>query len=345
MKEESFPFVSVIMPIRNEATFIAESLGAVLAQDYPQDCMEVLVADGMSDDGTREILTDLQSRHTNLRVIDNPKRIVPTGFNAALDAARGEIIIRIDGHAIVAPDFVRQDVALMAEHPEAWSTGGPIIHLGRTLFGKAVAVAMAHPLGVGNASHHFLNYEGYGEGVPFPAIRRWVFDRAGKFDENLVRNNDDEFNFRMTQAGGKVFISPRVRYTYFVRERARQLFRQYFQYGFWRIPVIKKHRQPTTIRQLVPSLFYLTSIASLIGGLWLKQPVIAVGLPLLYVVVLAICALALALKEGIRVASRIPLAIGIMHAGYAFGLIYGFWASFFRPEAWDISGRMTAISR
>lgn len=344
-QQQMLPMVSVIMPVRNEAGFIARSVGAALAQDYPPERLEVLVADGMSDDGTREVLAELAAQRRNLRVIDNVKRIVPTGFNAALDVAQGEIIIRVDGHAIVAPDFVRQNVALMAERPEAWSTGGPIVHQARTSFGKAVAVAMAHPLGIGNARHHFSGYEGYGEGVPFPAFRRWVFERVGKFDEALVRNNDDEFNFRVTQAGGKVYISPRVRYTYFVRERVRQLFRQYFQYGFWRIPVIKKHRQPTTVRQLVPTLFYLACFVLLLAGAWLKLPLVAFGLPVLYAAILIGGALLAWPKVGFAVACRVPLAIGILHAGYGFGLAYGLWAYLFRPQAWDIGGRMTAITR
>lgn len=345
MTETAQPFISVIMPIRNEVAFIRESLGAVLEQDYPQEKFEILIADGMSDDGTREIIEELKSNYTNLRLVDNPQRIVPTGFNAALSIAKGEIIVRIDGHAIVAKDFLSRNVELMNEHPEAWSTGGPIIHLAKTDFGKAVAVAMSHKLGVGNASHHFMDYEGYGEGVPFPAIRRWVFERVGNFDESLVRNQDDEFNFRMTEAGGKVFISPKVKYTYFVRERIKQLFRQYFQYGFWRIPVMKKHKQPTTLRQIVPMLFYLTCSLFLIIAIVLRQPLFAVVLPFIYSLALTIAAIQVLPRTSFGVACRVPFAIAALHAGYAFGMMYGFWASVFNRDAWNIAGRISSLSR
>jgi GT2 family glycosyltransferase len=259
--------------------------------------------------------------------------------------AKGEIIVRIDGHTIVAQDFLRCNVKLMNEHPEAWSTGGPIVHLAKTNFGKAVAVAMSHKLGVGNASHHFLNYEGYGEGVPFPAIRRWVFDRVGNFDESLVRNQDDEFNFRMTKAGGKVFISPKVKYTYFVRENIRQLFRQYFQYGFWRIPVIKKHKQPTTLRQTIPMLFYLGSFLLFLISIVLKQLIIAFALPLVYFFALLVCAIQVLPNVGVKIACRVPLAIATLHTGYAFGMMYGFWSSVFNRDAWNVSGRVSSLSR
>ena len=255
------------------------------------------------------------------------------------------MIVRIDGHALIASDFLRQNIALLAEHPEAWSVGGPIRHAATTTFGKAVGVAMSHPLGVGNARHRYPDYEGYIEGAQFPAIRRWVFDRIGMFDERLVRNQDDEFNYRIRRAGGKVYVSPRVRYSYFVRARIGQLFKQYFQYGFWRIPVIEKHGRPTTLRQMAPTLFYRGLRVSLLAGLWWRQPLLAVALPLIYTIALLVAGAATMARHGFRVSSCVPVAIATMHAGYALGLGYGIWARFFRTGAWDAQGKMAAISR
>src|SRR5262249_51350916 len=146
---DTWPLVSVVIPVRNEAGFIADLIGAILKQDYRPDRLEVIVADGQSTDGTREILASLQSEHPRLIVVDNPGRIVSTGLNLAVARARGEVIVRIDGHALIAPDFIRENVALLAAHPEAWIVGGPIQHVAITTLGKAVAVAMSHPLGVG----------------------------------------------------------------------------------------------------------------------------------------------------------------------------------------------------
>ncbi len=344
-ESHAWPFVSVVMPIRNEAGYIEQGIAALGQQDYPSDRFEIIIADGMSDDGTREILERLVKQNSKLVVIDNPQRIVSTGLNAAIEQAQGEIILRLDGHAEIADDFIRQNVLLLAEHPEAWIVGGPIVHVGRNLFAKAVAVARSSRFGVGNASHRFPDFEGYAEGCAFPAIRRWVFDRVGNFDEMLVRNQDDEFNYRVTQAGGKVYISPRVRYEYFVRDTPRKLFRQYFQYSFWRIPVIRKHKRPTTLRQIVPSLFFLVMFVVFVAGLAMRQPLVAIALPCAYVLALIAIALPYIPREGLGVALRVPFAIGTLQLAYAWGMVYGLLCTFLRPKAWQPTGRMTALSR
>ena len=344
-ERRDWPLVSVVMPVRNEASFIRACVEGVLNQDYPSERLEVIVADGMSDDGTRETLSALRADHANLRVIDNPERIVPTGLNRAIRHARGEVIIRVDGHCELDPTFVRESVRVLEEHPEAWSVGGPIVHAAHGPMGKAIALAMSHVLGVGNATHRFPDFEGYVEGAQFPTLPRWVFDRVGWFDEQLVRNQDDEFNYRINQAGGKVFISPRIRFRYYVREKIGQLFRQYFQYGFWRIPVMKKHQRPTTPRQLVPPLFFAVVLALLFCGILMGNLVVAAALPLLYVGALALVGLFTSVREGLPVGIRLPAAIAVMHVGYAWGLVYGAWSSLFNRDAWTSAGRHAALSR
>jgi len=345
MSLDNLPFVSVVMPIRNEAGFIVHTLEGLLAQDYPVDRMEIIVADGMSDDNTREILAEYVRKYPHVKMVDNPGRIVSSGLNTAIANAKGEIIARIDGHSEVAHDFLRQNVKLLAEHPEAWSVGGPIVHAGRNTFAKAVAIAMAHPCGVGLATHRFSDHEGYVEGAQFPALRRWVFDRIGNFDERLVRNQDDELNYRITQAGGKIYVSPQVRYVYFVRGRIDQLFWQYFQYAFWRIPMIRKHRRPTTLRQVIPPLFFLMMLVLFITGLVLWQPLVAMALPTVYIVALLAVALSCVPKAGLKVASLVPAAIATMHIAYALGIAYGLCAALLWPESWDQRGAMTKLSR
>src|SRR5262249_23130676 len=247
------------------------------------------------------------ARFPQIKLVDNPQRVTPSGLNAAIAIAKGEIISRIDGHCEVASDFVRQNVQLLQDHPEAWAVGGPMMHVGKGMLGAAgaVALAMSHPAGVGMARHRFPDFEGYADTAQFPAFRSWVFDRIGMFDEKLVRTEDDEFNYRIVQAGGRIFISPQVRYVYYVRNRLGNLFTQYFQYSFWRIPVIRKHKRPTTVRQVVPLLFFLTILILLITGIWLRQPLIALGLPVAYVITLVIVAMSVIRLKGPLVATLV----------------------------------------
>jgi GT2 family glycosyltransferase len=343
--EGAAPFISVVMPVRNEAKFIQGSLESVLRQEYPQDRVEVIVADGMSTDGTREVIRKIQAAHPNVRMIDNPEGIAPTGLNRAILEAKGEIVVRMDGHALFEKDFLKENVRVLSEHPEAWSAGGPIVHTARTTFGKAVAAAMAHPLGVGNAAHRFATYEGYAEGTAFPAFRKWVFSKIGFFDERLVRNQDDEFNYRINRAGGKTYITPRVRYRYFVRERPGQLFRQYFQYAFWRIPVISKHRRPTSARQIIPSLFLLSVLCDFAAGMYLRNPIIALFLPVCYAASLLTTGMTMLPMYGWKVTLRIPYAMAVMHAAYALGMFYGLISGVLNRRAWEPSGQMARISR
>ena len=340
------PFVSLVLPIRNEAAFIGENLDRLLNQDYPRDQIEIIISDGMSDDGTREIVQGVMEKDDRVTMIDNPERIVPTGLNAAIRAAKAEIVIRVDGHSVMADDFVRESVRAMQQHPEAWAVGGPLVQEGRTSTGKAIAAAMSHKLGVGNATRSDPNLEGYAEGTAFPAMYKWVFDKIGFYDENLVRNQDDELYFRLNQAGGKFYITPKIKYEYFVREKLSQLWKQYYQYSFWRIPVIQKHKQPTTLRQIVPSLFYVAMALGLLLGLLLWNPWIAFTLPVIYASVLILVGLTLIPSLGFSVAMQVPLAIATLQSAYAWGMIHGALCLLMGKQAWQRSNeQVVALSR
>ena len=341
------PFVSIVLPVRNEAAFIQENLRRLLQQDYPPDRFEIIVADGMSNDGTRKLVEEIAAADTRVRVVDNPQQIAPTGMNILIGESRGEIILRMDGHTYVAEDFVKQSVLALVTRQDCdvWAVGGPIVNAAQTSMGQAIALAMSHPLGVGNAHHRNPHYEGFGEGTAFPAMYAWVFDRIGLYDESLVRNQDDEFYFRIGQGGGKFFITPRIRYTYFVRERLQQLFRQYYQYSFWRIPVILKHRQPTTFRQVVPSLFYLAMGLGAFVGLALSNWWVALLLPVVYLGALLLVGLSKIPSAGFAVALRLPMAIVTMHAGYAWGMIYGWLCQWCGLNPWKVGHQAAKLSR
>jgi GT2 family glycosyltransferase len=245
----------------------------------------------------------------------------------------------------VSSDFIRQNVRLLEEHPEAWAVGGPMVHAGAGPLGEAIAIAMSHPLGVGMANHRFAHFEGYVDTVQFPTFRRWVFDRIDPFDVRLVRTEDDELNYRIVQAGGKLFVSPRVKYVYYVRDRIGRLFQQYLQYSFWRIPVMRKHGRPTTLRQVIPLLFFALLLVGGAAGLWLGRPGLALTLPSGYVAAMVALSLSLVARRGLRVAALVPVAIATMHIAYAAGLAYGILAAVFHARAWELNGRMSALSR
>jgi len=343
--DDDLPSVSVLLPVRNEARFIETLIEQLLGQDYPQEKVEILIADGMSDDGTREILSQLCACYPKVRLIDNPERIVATGLNRLIQNANGNVLMRIDGHMSVPKDYVRINVGLLMEHPEAWGVGGPIVHVGGNIFANSVAAAMSTPLVMGFASHRLAEFEGYGEGAAFWTFHKWVFERVGLFDEKLVRTEDDEFNYRVTQAGGRFYLSPKSKSLYFVRDSVRKVALQFFQYSFWRIPVMKKHRRPTTVRQIVPLAFFALIAILVIVGLALGSIWTTFLLPVFYFAVITLVSIASVPKVGFKSAALLPLVIVVIHVSYAWGMLVGIWASYFRPGWFDIHGTMTRISR
>ena len=257
--------VSVVVPCRNEKRHIAAFLDSLLAQQLePGWELEILVADGMSTDGTRELLLQYSQNAPCVRLIDNPGQIVSTGLNAAIRAAAGDVIIRMDAHTIYAPDYIRQCVSVL-EESAADNVGGPWVAKGRGFWGRAIAAAFRSRFCTGGGKAHDPNYEGEVDTVYLGCWRRSVFDRVGLFDPALVRNQDDEFNFRLRRSGGRIWQSPRIQSSYAVRESIGALFRQYLQYGFWKVSVARKHRGLASWRHAAPVLFVSSLLALLVS--------------------------------------------------------------------------------
>lgn len=340
------PSVAVLVPVRNERRFIESCVRALLDQSDPPSGYEVVVVDGMSDDGTREIVARLAAEEPRLRMLDNPRRIVSTALNIGIRATRSDVVIRVDGHARVAPDFVRRNLDLLREHPEAWSVGGPAVHRGENAVARGIAIAMTSRFGAGGATFRRENYEGYTEGAVFPLYRREIFDKLGLFDEDLVRNQDDEFNFRMTESGGKVWVSPRVRYEYYVRGSLRHVFRQYQQYAYWKVEVMRKHRKVVKLRHLVPAAFLLgVAVCALLAAL--ASPPLslaAAGLLAVYGALLIGFAAAAAVKsKSLPVGIYASAAAVTLHVAYGLGTIIGLVAP--PGSAGATRDRMERISR
>jgi succinoglycan biosynthesis protein ExoA len=321
--------LSVIVPCRNEKRHIGEFLNALCAQELePGWRLEILVADGLSDDGTRDILR----RYTEVRVIDNPERIVSTGLNRAIAVATGEIIVRMDVHTTYAPDYIRQCVHVLQE-TGADNVGGPWVAKGRGLVGNAIAVAFQSRFCSGGGKAHDPGYEGEVDTVYLGCWSRAAFDKAGLFDPDLVRNQDDEFNFRLRRLGGRIWQSTRIKSAYEPRNSLSALFRQYLQYGFWKVAVIRKHRSLEAWRHLLPALLVSSILIwmvafALAAALRLHQGAVATGAALeteLSVYFLACVAAAgrLARTVDLRVLLLVPGVMAVYHFAYGLGFLLG----------------------
>jgi glycosyltransferase involved in cell wall biosynthesis len=317
------------MPVRNEAAFIERSVGSVLAQDYPLERMEILIADGLSHDETPRIARSLQHEHRHIKIIDNPGKIVATGLNAALRQAKGEIIVRVDGHCEIAPDYVSRCVShLMNDKVEA--VGGPVETIGESYTARVIAAAMSSRFGVGGSAFRVANSNTqFTDTVAFPAYTRSVINRAGPFDQELVRNQDDEYNYRLRKLGVKILLASDVRSRYYSRATLPGLWSQYFQYGYWKVRVMQKHPRQMQLRQFAPPLF----VAALLVALLLLPILPAAGYVLgfiagAYAAAAIAASILLAGKNGWQLLAVLPITFAILHLAYGSGFLIGllrFW--------------------
>jgi glycosyltransferase involved in cell wall biosynthesis len=320
------PFVSVVLPCRNEERYIAHCLDSVLATSYPLDRLEILVVDGMSEDGTRAILDRYARRYPAIRVLDNSGRITPAALNTAIRAAAGTVIVRMDAHVVYPPQYIPRLVTAL-ETSEADNVGGVITTLPAddTVMARAIAVALAHPFGVGNAYFRIgVGGPRWVDSVPFGCFRREVFDRVGLFDEDLVRNQDDEFNLRLIKHGGRILLLPEVVSYYFARRSLRDVARMYYQYGYFKPLVAKKLDRVMTVRQLVPALFLLSLLATGVLAPWfLAARVAGIAIAGSYAALLLGCAAAAARRHGWRVSLALVAVFPTVHCSYGFGSLRG----------------------
>jgi glycosyltransferase involved in cell wall biosynthesis len=252
------PFVTVIVPVRNEQGYIGRCIQALGAQDYPRDRFEVIVLDGGSTDST-ESETQHAAEAANLTVFfaPNPGRTTATGFNLGLTLAHGDVIVKVDGHARVAPDFLSANVKALQDSG-ADAVGGPIETRGHGSPGRAIALAMSSRFGIGDTAFRDESAgEQWTDSVPYGAYRREVFDRVGGFAEDINRGEDDEFNYRLRQSGGRILLSPTIRSTYYCRTSYRELGSQYWGYGLAKAKVLQRHPGRLRARHLVPSALVL----------------------------------------------------------------------------------------
>ncbi|MEO8057359.1 MAG: glycosyltransferase family 2 protein [Burkholderiales bacterium] len=317
--------VSIISPCRNEADYIDAYVTAVLAQRRDGFDIEVLIADGLSNDSTLPKLEDWARREPRLKVITNPGQIVSTGLNLALQHANGEIIVRMDIHTTYADNYVAECVRALGE-TGATCVGGPWVAQGEGFLQRAIAAAFQSRFGSGGAASRRHDYNGLVDTVYLGAWRRDALLAIGGFDETLVRNQDDELNLRIIRGGGKVWQSSAIRSVYTPRGSLAALFRQFHQYGYWKIPVLQKHRLPASARHVAPFAF-LALLVVLACAAPFSAAAVA-GLATLAGVYFG-AAMWFAVRAGqaasISDTAAVAAAFGCMHLGYASGFGRGVW--------------------
>jgi glycosyltransferase involved in cell wall biosynthesis len=328
--------VSIIVPCYNEEARIGSLLEAIAGQTYPSEDMEVVLADGMSTDRTREVVEAFSLTHPGLplRVIPNPKRSIPSAVNAAVAAAQGRIIVRLDGHSQPYPDYVARCVAGVESGAGENVGGAWEIRPGADgWIAASIAAAAAHPLGVGDALYRHATRAGYVDTVPFGAFRRDLFEQVGGFDETLLTNEDYEFNARIRQGGGRIWLDPQIRSVYHARESLVALARQYWRYGFWKYRMLRRFPATVRWRQALPPLFVL---ALLLGMIFAWLPVarwLLVFSVVAYASILLFAGFLGALKrrQAFLIAG-LPLAIACMHLSWGSGFLWSMIAGN-RPPA------------
>ncbi len=326
---QEIPFVSILIPVLNEVTYIDDCVESVRQQSYPNNMIEILITDGMSVDGTRQKIAELMKLDDRIRMFDNPGRIVPTGMNILLRQVRGDVIIRVDGHCLIARDYVEKCVNYLLKDGIV-AVGGPMRTIESSLTGKAISLAQSSKFGVGNSSFRTESGETkFVDTVPFPAYRKSLIDKVGLYDEELVRNQDDEYNYRICSMGYSILLAEDVQSTYFSRSSFRKLWRQYYQYGFYKVRVLQKHPGQMSLRQFVPFLFVLGFLSLFVLSMVTNWGWIALlSMLSVYLIACLFFSFQLSSKHGYENLLRIPIAFAILHTAYGLGFIVGlfrFW--------------------
>lgn len=322
MNDQGNVKVSVVIPCRNEENHIGKCIQSIIDQSYGIDNIEVLVCDGCSDDSTQDIIKEYNIKYPQIKLVINEKRVAPTAMNLGIKAAVGEIIVIFGAHAYMDRDYIKICVEKLKSSDIA-CVGGRIINISEGSTAEAISFSMGSPFGVGNALFRFSEKEQLVDTVAFGAYRKSIFDEIGYFDEELVRNQDDELNFRIAKSGNKILLAPDIISHYYTRGSFSKLWTQYFQYGFWKVRVIQKHKKPAALRHLIPLLF----VISLIGGMVLSPfskivEYLFITELILYLAGAATFSLR-ASKGKFKYVPRMIIAFLILHLSYGMGFLEG----------------------
>lgn len=331
MPTQTAPLISIIIPVRNEKDYIVACLESILSQQGVKGGFEIIVVEGMSTDGTETIIEEQFAAIPQVKLIFNSQGIVPCALNLGIRAARGKIIIRLDAHNVYPSNYISALVSWL-EKSGADNVGGLAITKPskETPKAQAIALGLAHPFGVGNAYFRIGSSEPkWVDTVPFGCYRREVFDKIGMFDEDLVRNQDDEFNLRLIKNGGKILLVPEIISHYYARDSLIKLWRMYWQYGYFKPLVVKKIKGILTVRQTIPTLFILSLLITVITGWFFPLATNAfVGISASYLAANLFFSIRAARRFDLKTKLWLCMTFPVIHFSYGFGYLRGiidFW--------------------
>ena len=325
--------ISVVVPCRNERGYIVECLESILGNDDASGQLEVLVVDGQSEDGTRDVLEEYSQRRPQLRWLDNPARTAPAALNIGIRHSRGDIIMRMDAHCRYPDNYISSLVTWL-DRSGADNVGGVwrILPGSDSMIARAIAAALSDPFGAGNAHYRIgTGVARWVDTVPFGCYRRSVFDRIGLFDEELIRNQDDEFNQRLLRNGGRILLVPDVTIDYYARDSIRKVARMHYQYGYFKPLAAQKARRVGTLRQVIPATFLISLVVTLLLMPWVFVARWAlVGILGAYLAALLFSIVRNVPRNGLRVSALLAVVFPAIHFSYAFGSVRGLTHVFVR---------------
>ncbi len=327
--------VAIVIPCRNEENYIRGCLDSIIGSDYDKNLLTVLVCDGLSTDATPLIINEYEKKHSFIKLLVNEKQTTPYALNLGIKSVEADFYIILGAHAEIEKDFIKTNISTFKMDEQIGCCGGVIRNIPQNKTSEIISLAMSSPFGVGSAHFRTGLKEGYVDTVAFGAYKKEVFEKAGYFDEDLIRNQDDEFNFRLTKAGFKIYLNPEIKSRYYVRGAFGKLFNQYYQYGFWKVFVNKKHKTVTTVRQLIPFFFICFLISGLILSFIFRYCFyVYIAINIFYIT----AALYSSFNKTTKVTDGFKIAYTflILHASYGMGYLSGLIRFTFikrRPES------------
>ncbi|KMM36877.1 glycosyltransferase family 2 protein [Guptibacillus hwajinpoensis] len=331
-------FFSVLLVVKNEERYIRKLLDGVLQQEFPQDSYEILVVDGMSSDRTKDIVEDVSQKNPGkIRLFDNPKETLPTGWNLAINNAKGQYILRVDGHTMIPTNFLMSYYDLIQRKPDMDCVGGVIRTEGKGFWGTINAYVYSHPMGVGNSMFRITSssskWEGQVDTVPYGAYKREVFQKVGLFNENLRRSEDIEFHARVRNDGGQFYLSSDIASTYFARDSLKAFVQKSYADGKWGIIASSGTRGVMRFRQLAPLMAFMTGTALGVGALFNDAFLISLlTLSAVYLMMIGVSSLGVIEKHGFRAYVPTVMQFFLLHFTRGLGLVGGY----FSKQYWKV---------